>query len=70
MFAPRKTIRMVAGILCVLAMAPVTSCIGETPREFDVGSAITVDIKRCAQQVWHPIGRLVRLQADALDHDR
>lgn len=67
---PQKRIRMVVGVLCVFGMAPVTSCIAESGREWDVSSPITVDIKRSAQQVWHPIGREVILQARASDHDR
>lgn len=38
--------------------------------EWDTYTAITVDIKRSAQQVWHPIGRTVILQAHASDWDK
>jgi hypothetical protein len=70
MFTPRKGICLVAGLFCVLGIMPVTSCMAQAGRQWEVYTVITVNIKRSAQQVWHPICRIVTLQANGVDVDR
>jgi hypothetical protein len=60
----------------LVEMALVTPCVasyccecGDYTKDWDLGQVITVNIKRSAAQVWHPIGRTVTLQANGVDWD-
>lgn len=77
MFLCRKRVDAVVCVILLAGGIPMASCIasyccecGDYTKDWEVDTPIEVDIKRSAQQVWHPIGRKVTLQADAEDWDR